>query len=407
MSDPASGTRSLIVAAVLVAIAAGLLLSIFLGWQRRRRGPIGKVTRAEAPAAAPVYYPPARSSGRASASGRAPAPASASASASGESPARSRPQPRAGQKSPPPRRPPAEDDRSSFVGRLVGRGGRSVPQGVVYPLVLGQSGGVSAEPRLPADVVTAECTWGSGYFHGQCLPAQGRRFVVRAAAVRGIGHARKAAPGQDVAGAAWDDKRRSLLVAVADGLGSLPDSGPVAHFVAAQALRVPGTLLGPDDDVDVFAGQIFRDIADNARQRMAGEHLNGAATLVLAEIRPARNGALVTVCGVGDSEAWCLSDGVWRVLHHERGQREENATRQLPGYPEPRIAANVPVASGSVVLLGTDGFAGALDTIGSPLSQELAQRWRKTPSPLDFVTHVDFVEDARTDDRAVVAVWID
>lgn len=323
------------------------------------------------------------------------------------------PGPRADQKAAPSHQTSAPTEERSWVpDRLratLSRKDRTGTQALVHPLVLGSTVGVAQpETRLPTKVIL-ESKWGSGFFHGFCGPANEMRFVVRGAAVRGIGHARNGMPGQDVAGAMWDENRQSLLVTVADGLGSLPNSDRVALLVATDALRVPGSHLDQKSELSARAHLIFRDIADNTERTMTGEGLNGASTLVVAEIRPApRNGgAYVTVCGVGDSEAWYLTDGRWHVLHHERGHREENATRQLPGYTDPRILENIPVASGSVLLLGTDGFASALGSeTASPLSRELAGRWRKTPPPLEFLTHVDFVEDGRVDDRAVVAVWV-
>jgi hypothetical protein len=64
------------------------------------------------------------------------------------------------------------------------------------------------------------------------------------------------------------------------------------------------------------------------------------------------------------------------------------------------------VRRGSVVVLASDGFAGALGGDGSPLARELADRWRKPPGPLEYLAHVSFIDEYWTDDRAAVAVWI-
>jgi hypothetical protein len=264
------------------------------------------------------------------------------------------------------------------------------------------------EPRLPARVV-AGCGWHDSFFGGWCGIGSGARatvrLTVRAAALRGATHANNGTEGQDAIGAAWDERRQALYLAVADGLGSLRRSGPVAAQAINAALKLCTTR--PDNLTFGDSGpRLYGAIADGLRRTFDNpdELLDGACTLLVAEVAPRFDGAHVTVHGVGDSEAWLLFDGVWKALHHER-RAHDNATRELPTHVAPETVL-YEVPPGSVLLLGSDGFAGALDTSVSPLARGLAEYWRRAPSWLDFVNHVGFVDDYWSDDRAAVAVWI-
>ncbi|GAA4443777.1 protein phosphatase 2C domain-containing protein [Phytohabitans houttuyneae] len=295
-----------------------------------------------------------------------------------------------------PRRP-----RLPRWARLPWRSGAAATpasEGDVRPMVLSERSRGPVEPKLVAPVLTAG-VWGRAVDHGAC-EARGGRFVVRAAAMRGASHAFDGVPGDDAAGVVWNQRRESLLVAVADGLGSMVDSGYVARWVVGHAMD-QGERLDPGDDVEHMLDRVTGQLADH----MVAQDVDGATTLVLAEVRPAAGGAVVTTWGVGDSEAWVLHGGGWHALHHERRGDAENVTRQLPRH---RLKRGRPqrLPAGAVLVLASDGFAGALGGDGSPLARELAGRWKAPPSPVEYLAQVDFVDDYWTDDRAVVAVWI-
>ncbi|WFE59404.1 protein phosphatase 2C domain-containing protein [Micromonospora sp. WMMD712] len=342
---------------------------------------------------------------------------------------------RGGSEAPPPGPPPPHDDgvfRASGVRLAVlaeaddaypPGGGDPVPWsagGTVAPprpvderpavhrlLVAPPRSGREAEPRLPARVV-AGGGWHSSLFHGWCGTAEGPRptvrLVVRAATLRGATHAGLGTEGQDAVGAAWDEGRSALYLAVADGLGSLPRSGRVA----AEAVNAALHLCASRPEGITFAGngeRLFGAIADGmVRALPEGVRLDGACTLVVAEVLPRFDGAQVTVHGVGDSEAWALYADRWEPIHHERGGAD-NATRDVPTHVRP-LTHTYDLPPGAVLLLGSDGFAGALDTTVSPLARQLAREWRTPPSWLDFVNHVGFVDDYWADDRSAAAVWI-
>jgi hypothetical protein len=134
------------------------------------------------------------------------------------------------------------------------------------------------------------------------------------------------------------------------------------------------------------------------------KNIDGASTLVAAEIRLRPDGCEVAVWGIGDSEAWTLAGGRWKPLHHERRRDAENITRHLPGHREMR-RGGVRLSRGCVITLASDGFASALGS-DSPLARELAEQWRKPPGALDFLSQVTFEDPYFNDDRAAVAVWI-
>ncbi|MEV4412057.1 protein phosphatase 2C domain-containing protein [Catellatospora sp. NPDC049609] len=268
------------------------------------------------------------------------------------------------------------------------------------PLLLTRQPVAEQEPPLPSWVI-GRCTTQSSYFHGRCGGEGARRLLVRGAALRGREHAQSGRHGQDAIGAVWNESRGVLYLAVADGVGSLVDSDRAAHAAVRQALSLCRDLP-VRADFATHVGEMFREIG--RALRASPDTAGGATTLVVAEVRPSPGGAALHVTGVGDSEAWLLADGGWMPLHHERDDARGNATRSLPGQvPLRRWQEEVP--AGAVLLLASDGFAGAVAQ-RSPLGAELAARWRVPPAPTEFLVHVDFHDGYRADDRGVLAVWI-
>ncbi|GAA3300440.1 protein phosphatase 2C domain-containing protein [Dactylosporangium vinaceum] len=276
------------------------------------------------------------------------------------------------------------------------------------PLIISDQHLDLPEPGLGAGALVG-CTGHSAWFRGGCTPREpAAGLVVRGAVLRGLSHAVDGTVGQDASGALWHQRSGSLYLAVADGVGSLPDSARAAYTAVRSVLQEAPARPGHVNLAE-HAPQLFARVGQAVSGSLPGGETGaptGATTLLLAEIRPVLGGALAVVCGVGDSEAWLLDGDGWRPIHHERdGGGEENSTRQLPRHPEPKTYS-FEVASGSVVLLATDGFAGAIGTRRSPLARELQHRWTSVPTPLEFVTHVDFVDEYWIDDRTAVAVWV-
>lgn len=262
-----------------------------------------------------------------------------------------------------------------------------------------------SEPRLPERVVV-DCRLYGSVFGGWSAPPSHRSLTrVRGVTCRGGMHAAMGEEGQDAVGAAWDPATGTVFVAVADGLGSLPNSGAVAYEAVAAALHLCRTRRDGPPFANVGT-RLFEAVAAGMRRSFgpdAGD--DGGTTLVVAEVVPDAQGASVTVHGVGDSEAWLLERGRWRPLHHERDtDSDDNVTRDLPTDPRPRTQ-HARVGHGSLLLLATDGFATRIEEGDG--AQRLADQLRRAQQPWDLGHLVAGAGDAYSDDRGVVAVWVD
>lgn len=282
---------------------------------------------------------------------------------------------------------------------------------LVRPLVIVPSLRSWAEPPL-GERVLARARVHHEFFFGRCETEAGLPdLVVRGAALIGSGHTLDRVPGQDVVGSVWAADGGRLYVAVADGLGSLAESDVVAQLVVRRSLALAAEHAANNQSgtLDSVVKKVFSTVAEDAMKLLRqgeGRARSGASTLVLVEIMPIPGGAVISGGGIGDSEAWLLSSGSWRVLHHERDDSDGSATRDVPRHRDPLVVEALQVPIGSVLLIGSDGFVGSLGTKTSILADELARRWVAPPSPIDYLNHVNFVDDYWTDDRAALAVWI-
>lgn len=232
---------------------------------------------------------------------------------------------------------------------------------LVHPLVVGGGHFAWTESPMPPSALV-HCLTQNGYFHGFCGHVGGTRLTVRGAALRGLEHAQSRTEGRDAAGALWNGRHRLLCLAAADGRGSGPADASRRTVVQVLEMAAAG---------EIDSGFLHRH--------------KGSITVTAAVVRPQPKGASVQVLGA-EGEAWLLTPGGWHVLRAER----------TGGYPVP---------AGSVVVLGSDGFIGAL-AHNTRLTDELALRWRTPPTPLEFLAQLDFFDGYRTGDRAAAAVWI-
>lgn len=260
-----------------------------------------------------------------------------------------------------------------------------------------------AGPRLPGTTVV-DCRSNAALFYGWCASPSGTgRMDVRGAAWRGGLHCANGTDGQDVTGAAWDPETGVLYVAVADGLGSLPESGRLAREVVRATLHL--CLHRPDRRPFAEVGpQLFKSVLDGLHRKLGpGVAADAGTTLVVAELRPTERGTNLTVHGVGDSEAWISQAGDWLPVHRERVPARDslggNATRDLPTDTVPQTRERE-LSRGDIVLLATDGFTGP----GIPSSPWPAG----VPEPADFLRLLapPDGDDDLSDDRGVVAVWV-
>ncbi len=260
-----------------------------------------------------------------------------------------------------------------------------------------------AGPRLPRQLVL-DCRWQVSHTGGWCgTPDRRSRMRIGAVAARGGMHAAMDQEGQDAVGTAWDPATGRVLTVVADGLGSLPDSGVVA-VNAVQAALYLWTKRTGEEPLHELGDLLFRRVAQGLEASFGAEVAQrGGTTLVAAELVPDEWGATVTVQGVGDSEAWLLSGDDWAPVHHERPAEldgNDNATRDLPGDPRPRTwTGRVP--RGGLLLLATDGFTGRMER------GRFIERLRRPLASADLAQVVTDPEDTYSDDSGVVAVWVD
>jgi hypothetical protein len=229
----------------------------------------------------------------------------------------------------------------------------------------------------------------------------GAGWTVRAATLRGLDHAQQGQPSQDAFGVAWSPARGSLLLAIADGLGSLPRSGTLAR----HAVRIGLDALrgGPTRGQRNVSEAIRHTATDTARYAVE-RGIDGATTLLLAELYPHPNGVEVHAASVGDGELWVATRTQWRPKLHDA--KADRSTRVLTANAQPLLWAGL-LRPGMVLLAATDGFAGALGDGDTPLATRLLSRWAGPPSQVEFLNHVSFFDGYSVDDRTVVTVWPD
>lgn len=298
---------------------------------------------------------------------------------------------------------PTHDRIADFEGHSDG----------LFPIVLGPpTRDLRDEQPLPGEVAAStallSCV-GGGAWVGGAYQLDDVAVQVRAAAVRGWKKGGRP-HGQDAAFVAGDGRR--VVLAVADGVGSMPKS----HLVAAWALEglgksFPRTAeLGAQEAVVTLfdaAKQHIDDCASGPLDRVGG------ATLVVALIEqhtdPSGQRATSYVVGaVGDSACLLIEDKSWWHILGEKNPDEPMATRSLPrhalGGASGMKTGTCP--RGSVLVLATDGLHEAIGDGNSPLGAHLVGTWASPPRPLEFANDIDYRLAGYFDDRAAVAVWL-
>lgn len=244
-------------------------------------------------------------------------------------------------------------------------------------------------------------------------------WVVRAATVVGVRH-RVAGLANDDA-FAWIIGAEGLVVAVADGLGSVAGSGAAAAAAARVAVETAAEALGGGAESALRAGVAAANDAVKAGP--------GATTLVVAVA--AGDGA-VTLARVGDSSAFGLSSGRWVELFARHNARAsagladdddgvvDTATAALPASlprcelatahlsavaAEWSLGTTVSVSGAQVVILVTDGVADPLRDGPETVAPALTEALSVPPTALELAGIVDFSRQGCHDDRTLVALW--
>ena len=214
--------------------------------------------------------------------------------------------------------------------------------------------------------------------------------ALRVASVVGVRHRLAATVVQD--SWAWDGDDDRVVLAVADGLGSYGDSGPVAAVVVATAVAHLTTGGGTD-----LLGAL-----DAANQAVSGFE-EGKSTLVLATVDRSGNAELLRV---GDSTAFTLSGEVWTELFSdEDDEMRSPATAAVPSV-EPEIQlARCDLRPGEVLVLVTDGVGDPIRDGPTTVAPGLAAALAVPPHPLALAAQADFSRQGCGDDRTLLGLW--
>jgi serine/threonine protein phosphatase PrpC len=186
-----------------------------------------------------------------------------------------------------------------------------------------------------------------------------------------------------------------LAVAVADGLGGVPDSDTTAARAVSAAVSAAIASSG------ALAAQVAAGL-DAANRAARG---GGATTIVIAVIQ--RSGE-VSVARVGDSSAFVVSGGgeAWTELFASpAGDGFNNATAALPASPAQSEGAAITLDNDDVLVLATDGISDPWRDGPTTVAPALAGALALPPAPVELAQLVDFSRQGCHDDRTLLAVW--
>jgi serine/threonine protein phosphatase PrpC len=263
----------------------------------------------------------------------------------------------------------------------------SEPPAPGHPLVLGRPSPAAAgvaDLRQHASALDAAYRADGG---------DGDWCAVRAASVAGVRHRLSGQPGQD--SYAWALAGDRLAVAVADGLGGVPDSDTTAARAAAAAVSAALGSSGPPA-ARVAAGL-------DAANRAA--HGGGATTIVIAVIH--RLGE-VSVARVGDSSAFVVGEGgaAWTELFASpAGDGLNTVTAALPAAAVQSEEAAIALDHNGILVLATDGISDPWRDGPTTVAPALAGALAVPLAPLELARLVDFSRQGCHDDRTLLAVW--
>lgn len=237
-------------------------------------------------------------------------------------------------------------------------------------------------------------------------------LTVRGVSVRGHSHRWEGSIRQDqLAIGEVDDL---LVCAVADGLGSQPES----HLGAALAARfVTGwagvrELLAPGlTEFDCRAISESLEAAAGARDL---DPVSVSTTLTFAAIQrdPVEadaTGAVrwrVSVAQIGDSPAYVLRDGTWSAISGKGAAAEAGLTNVVDPLPKHTRATvwQLELMPGDVLVLATDGVGNLLEDVPD-FAAAIGRRWGERPlSPSELLYYVDAAVKTYDDDRTILAV---
>ncbi|WP_432558197.1 protein phosphatase 2C domain-containing protein [Granulicoccus sp. GXG6511] len=235
-------------------------------------------------------------------------------------------------------------------------------------------------------------------------------LTVRGVSVRGHSHRWEGAVRQDqLAVGEIDDL---LVCAVADGLGSQPDS----HLGSAVAARFVAAWPKVGDLVSLQAAEF--DCQEISASLEATADARGVAavslstTLTFAAIQrdpvAAEDGTSrwrVAVGQIGDSPAYLLRNGTWTPIAGT-GQDEATLSNVVDPLPQHARATvwHVDAQPGDVLALATDGAGNLLEDVPE-FAEAIGGRWADRPlSPSELLYYLDAAVKTYDDDRTLLLV---
>jgi hypothetical protein len=233
---------------------------------------------------------------------------------------------------------------------------------------------------------------------------------IRAASVRGLVHRHRDQPRQDAFSVTYDRPTDTIVVVVADGVGSLPRSEEAAAFVAQ---RLPGhfwMLRNWADAVKAVNSELLERVERDQFDRSPNERVppDMATTVVAVAIGPGEGGGRrASVVRSDDSTVWWLGpDGLWEAVsaNEDEAAVHTGSVRALPAAELRLQHAEIAFEHGALFVM-TDG-------VGTPLAgsaevrEALAAWWAVPPPVFEFGSQVGFARRTHMDDRTVVGVWV-
>lgn len=241
--------------------------------------------------------------------------------------------------------------------------------------------------------------------------------TVRAVSVRGYLHRFHGVPREDDIAVAAHPASGAIVAAVADGVSG----APLAHLGSTLACRtVVDFLLRCLDSESVDWPELVRcaswSLVDYAARQRGGdadpeeaERLL-ATTVVAGLVQSGADGtARASVVRVGDSSAWVLRGKAWQPVFPAKidplADVFSSDVTGLPRVPESVVPEEFELPAGSVLVLGTDGFADPLGDGTGQVGRRFADCLAQPPPALGLAHLLDFSRETFDDDRSLIAVW--
>jgi serine/threonine protein phosphatase PrpC len=238
--------------------------------------------------------------------------------------------------------------------------------------------------------------------------------AVRMASVAGVRHRLAGEPGQD--SFAWRLSGQTVALVVADGLGSVPESGGAAARAAAAAAEAAAVSKDGDPGADGVgaaggrpaSGGVVLTTRSQVETALAAAEVaaggGGATTLLVAVLEADGRGWLARV---GDSAAFLVREGgaSWcEVFPPPDDERDVAATAALPIRPEAEWGS-VELGPSDVLVLATDGVADPWRDGPTTVAPSLAAAFAAHPAPLELARLAGFSRQGCHDDRTIVLLW--